>query len=170
MRAAQQDPPLIESSNDDCPPGAFPRGERSRRIPESRQPARRDSLPGFRYLADPICIAALIIYPINRFVLKPHHIGGWFTHGYLNDVLCLPLFVPMILYFEHIIGLRKGRDFPRVWEIFQNFVAFTIVFQVITPRFPKTFITASDPWDILAYFIGGALAGWYWHVAKKKDG
>src|ERR1700722_14382235 len=142
MKAAQQDPPLIESSNDDCPPGAFPRGERSRRIPESRQPARRDSLPGFRYLADPICIAALLISPINRFVLKPHHIGGWFTHGYLNDVLCLPLFVPMILYLQRVIGLRKHDGYPRAWEIIQHWAIFSIMFQALIPRFPRTFISA----------------------------
>jgi hypothetical protein len=91
----------------------------------------------FRYLADPVCIVSLCLYALNRFVLKPHHIGGWFTHGYLNDVLCLPLFVPMILYIQYVIGLRKSCDYPRVWEIFQNFAAFTIVFQAIIHGFPR---------------------------------
>ncbi len=118
----------------------------------------------FRYLADPICIASLIIYPINRFYLKPHHIGGWFTHGYLNDVLCLPMFVPMILYLQHLLGLRPHRRYPRVWEIVQAWAAFSIVFQLITPRFPKLFITAGDPYDMIAYAVGGVLAGWWWRT------
>jgi hypothetical protein len=127
-----------------------------------------DSPPSFRYLADPCCIISLVIYPINRFYLKPHHIGGWFTHGYLNDVLCLPMFVPMILYAQHLLGLRPHRRFPGVWEIFQNLVVFTIVFQVITPRFPKTFTSAGDPWDILAYLAGGMIAGIYWSVSARR--
>ena len=122
----------------------------------------------FQYIADPICIACLIIYPINRFFLKPHHIGGWFTHGYLNDVMCLPLFVPMILYVEHLLGIRRHRDFPRLWEVFQAFVAFTIVFQAITPRFPRTFTSAGDPWDILAYFAGGAIGYFYWSCVRRS--
>jgi hypothetical protein len=129
-------------------------------MPESRK--------RFRYLADPCCVICLIIYPINRFYLKPHHIGGWFTHGYLNDVICLPLFVPMILYFEHLIGLRPHYLFPALWEILQNFLAFTLVFQVITPRFPKTFITAGDPKDIIAYVAGGMIAGVYWRLAARS--
>ncbi|MDB5331039.1 MAG: hypothetical protein JWP03_2190 [Phycisphaerales bacterium] len=121
----------------------------------------------FRYLADPVCVASLVLYTINRYFLKPHHIGGWFTHGYFNDVLCLPLFVPMVLYTQHLIGLRKHFGFPRSWEIFQNWAVFAVVFQVVIPRFPKTFIAAGDPFDILAYFAGGVIAGFYWSAAAR---
>jgi hypothetical protein len=123
----------------------------------------------FRYLADPVCIASLILYATNRYIFKPHHIGGWFTHGYLNDVLCLPLFVPMILYAQHIVGLRTGFAFPRVWEILQTWLVFTIVFQVIIPRFPKTFVAAGDPFDILAYLGGGVIAGLYWAMQARRS-
>ena len=120
----------------------------------------------YRYLADPACILSLILYAINRHLLKPNHIGGWFTHGYLNDVLCLPLFVPMILYVQHVIGLRKHFGFPRFWEIIQAWVAFAIVFQVVIPRFPKMFIAAGDPYDLLAYAAGGVGGGIYWSIAQ----
>jgi hypothetical protein len=122
----------------------------------------------FRYLADPCCVFSLVIYPINRFYLKPHHIGGWFTHGYLNDVLCLPMFVPMILYAQHLLGLRPHRRFPNFWEILQNLIVFTIVFQVITPSFPKTFTSAGDRLDIIAYTAGGIVAGWYWRLKSQQ--
>ncbi len=122
----------------------------------------------FRYYTDPACVLCLIIYPINRWYLKPHHIGGWFTHGYLNDVMCLPLFIPMILYGQRIFGLRKHDGYPRAWEIFQHWVIFSIVFQAMLPRFPRYFTTAGDPWDMLAYFVGG-VGGWvYWSWAEKK--
>jgi hypothetical protein len=118
----------------------------------------------FRYLADPVCMVALIIYAINRFILKPHHIGGWFTHGYLNDVLCLPLFVPMVLYAEHLVRLRPHFGHPRAWEILQIGAGFTLVFQVIIPRYPETFVTAGDPYDILAYLAGGIVAWICWSI------
>jgi hypothetical protein len=122
----------------------------------------------FRYLADPVCMAALALYAINRFYLKPHHIGGWFTHGYFNDVLCLPLFVPVILYVQHLAGVRRHRQFPRVWEVLQACAAFVLVFQVITPRFPQVFITAGDPYDILAYLAGGGIAWGCWVLGSGR--
>jgi len=121
----------------------------------------------FRYLADPACITSLILYTLNRYLVKPHHIGGWFTHGYFNDVLCLPLFVPMILYAQHLIGLRRHARYPRIWEIFQIWASFVIVFQIVIPRFPKTFTTAGDPRDILAYLTGGIIAEFYWSRAAR---
>lgn len=121
-----------------------------------------DARRPFRYFADPVCMASLALYALNRHVLKPHHIGGWFTHGYLNDVLCLPLFVPMILYVQRWIGLRRHDGNPSAWELFQHLVIFSVMFQVIIPRFPKTFISAGDPYDMIAYLVGGILAGCYW--------
>jgi hypothetical protein len=123
----------------------------------------------FLYLADPSCIISLVLYTLNRYVLKPHHIGGWFTHGYFNDVLCLPLFVPMILYAQHLIGIRRHARFPQPWEILQNWAAFTIVFQVVIPKYPKTFVSAGDPYDILAYLAGGIIAGIYWSIAARSN-
>jgi hypothetical protein len=122
----------------------------------------------FRYLADPLCIASLILYAANRFYLKPNHIGGWFTHGYLNGVLCLPLFVPIILYIQHLTGVRPHYRFPRLWEILQIFAVFTVVFQWWVPKFPRVFVSAHDPYDILAYFAGGILAWLIW--SSKPQG
>jgi hypothetical protein len=119
----------------------------------------------FRYFADPLVICCLIVCPINRFYWKPHHIGGWFTHGYLNDVMCLPLFVPISLYLQRQLEIRKHDGYPRLWEIFQHWLIFTLVFQVIMPRFPNIFRGAGDPWDILAYLIGGVIGAIYWGLA-----
>ena len=122
----------------------------------------------FRYVADPICIACLLIYPVNRFYLKPHHIGGWFTHGYLNDVMCLPLFLPMILFAQRQLGLRRHDGYPRWWEIGQHWAIFSVVFEVVLPRMGPAFDTTADPWDVVAYAAGGALAGaWWWSRARR---
>jgi hypothetical protein len=116
----------------------------------------------FRYFTDPVCVACLLIYPVNRWILKPHHIGGWFTHGYLNDVICLPLFLPMILYGQRLFGIRRHDGYPRWWEVLQHWAIFSVVFQVVIPRLPRgIYSSAGDPWDVLAYFVGGVLA-WAW--------
>ena len=123
--------------------------------------------PTFRYYADPLCVACLLVYPLNRFYFKPHHIGGWFTHGYLNDVMCLPLFLPMILFGQRVLRLRRHDGFPRWWEIVQHWVIFSVVFEVVLPRMGPAFDTTADPWDVVAYAAGGAgaLAGLWWRSA-----
>ncbi len=125
--------------------------------------------PRFHYYTDPICIACLMIYPLNRWVLKPHHIGGWFTHGYLNDVICLPLFVPMILYAQRLIGLRRHDGYPRWWDILQHWAIFSIIFECIIPRMPHSFDSISDPWDVVAYLVGGVAAVWLWSRQGRRD-
>jgi len=122
----------------------------------------------FRYYTDPVCIACLIIYPVNRWYLKPHHIGGWFTHGYLNDVMCLPLFLPMILYVQRLVGLRTHDGYPRWWEILQHWVIFSVVFELILPTMPGVFTHTQDPWNAVAYLVGGVLAGMIWNWRQSR--
>ena len=115
----------------------------------------------FRYLADPICLGAVVIYLVNRLWMKPFGISGTFGQWYLNDVLCLPLFLPVILWVQRRIGLRLHDGPPRVWEIFQHWAIFSIVFEVILPRWPQVFRTTADPWDVVAYLAGG-MGAWMW--------
>jgi hypothetical protein len=125
--------------------------------------------PSFRYFADPLCIASLAIYPINRWYLKPHHIGGWFTHGYLNDVICLPLFLPMILYLQRALDIRKHDSYPTLWEVLHNWLIFSIVFEVVIPRFPGMFTHTQDPYNVVAYLLGGLVAWGIWSWRNKRS-
>lgn len=114
----------------------------------------------FRYLADPACVGSLLLYAASRWLLKPHHIGGALTHDYLNDFLCLPLFLPMILWGQRRIGLRRHDAPPRLWEILQHAAVFSVIFEVVLPRYPEYFRTTADPFDAVAYFLGGLVAAW----------
>jgi hypothetical protein len=117
----------------------------------------------FRYLADPACIGSLLLYAANRWLLKPHHIGGPIAHDYLNDLLCLPLFLPMILRVQRLVGLRHHDAPPRLWEILQHAIVFSIIFEVVLPKYPQYFHTTADPLDAVAYFAGGlAVATLLW--------
>ncbi len=121
----------------------------------------------FLYLADPLCILSLALYALNRFYLKPHHLGGAFTHGYLNDLLCLPLFLPIILRLQQLLRLRPNHRPPQLWEILQHALIFSLLFEVLLPQFPHTFATTADPLDALAYLTGGLLAYPLWRLLYR---
>jgi hypothetical protein len=122
----------------------------------------------FGYWADPICVGCAILYGLNRWYLKPHRIGGHFTIAYLNDVMCLPLFVPLILYVQRLLNIRKHDGYPRLWEVLQQWVIFSVWFKIILVRFPHVFRVARDPLDILAYLAGGLLAYAIWHSWERR--
>ena len=126
---------------------------------------RRD----FRYLADLVCVMAIVIYVVNRWLLKPHGIGGAFAKNYLNDVLCLPLFVPVSLGLQRLLRVRQHDGRPRLWEVFQHWAVFSVMFELVIPRFPRQFHSTADPLDVLAY-LGGGLAAWFvWSWASARN-
>jgi hypothetical protein len=115
----------------------------------------------FRYFADPLCIGALILYATNRWLFKPYGVGGEFGRDYLNDLLCLPLLLPMILYVQRCLGVRRHDAAPRLWEVLQHVAVFSIVFELILPSHPQWFRSTADPLDAVAYLAGG-IGGWLW--------
>jgi hypothetical protein len=122
----------------------------------------------FRYCADPACISAGVIYVIGRWMLRPYGIGGDLLSGYLNDLLCLPLFLPLILYVQRRLGLRQHDLPPRMWEIIQHWLIFSLVFEIILPLSPHLFRTTRDPLDSLAYLAGGLMAWLWWRLSSDS--
>jgi hypothetical protein len=117
----------------------------------------------FRCRFDFLTAGSIVGWAVNRWVLKPNHIGGAFTQGYLNDVICLPLFLPIILLVQRLLKFRENDNPPRAWEIVQHAIIFSIVFEVILPRYPEHFRTTADPLDAVAYLAGGLGAWPIWH-------
>jgi len=76
----------------------------------------------------------------------------------VNDRLCLPIFVPLSLLIQRCLRVRRDDRPPLAWEIAQHWLIFSIVFEGIVPRLPG-FRSTADPWDVVAYFVGG-VAGW----------
>jgi hypothetical protein len=117
-----------------------------------------------------VCVTALLLYALNRWYLKPHGIGGAFTVGYFNDVLCLPLFVPLSLYLQRLLRVRHHDGPPRVTELAQHLLVFSDVFDALLPSLPQRFRSTADPCDILAYAAGGAVAYAIWSLAPRLRG
>jgi hypothetical protein len=115
----------------------------------------------FRYIDDPICVGCMMIYVLNRWVLKPHHIGGWLVHDYLNDILCLPIFVPIILRLQSALHIRRHHLPPTFFETMHNWAIFSVLYYFVFPRLPA-FSSVADPMNSVAYLLGGIAAYVCW--------
>ena len=122
----------------------------------------------FRYLQDPLFLLCILAYAVNRFVLK----GLWqvgFVHDYLNNLICIPFLVPIMLYAERKLGLRSHDAVPQWYEVLIPIVVWSVVFEVLLPLHPSLGrLVVADHMDVLFYVLGGFFAGviWqYWYRA-----
>lgn len=121
----------------------------------------------FRYVLDPLCIAALMAYALNRWFLHPHFLRGWF-----NDFLLIPAAMPPFLWIERQIGLRRHDRPPDANEIAFLVVVWSIACEGIAPLF---ITRATRDWkDVAAYLTGALLAWLFWRRSgsisfKKKE-
>ena len=70
----------------------------------------------YGYLRDPLFVACLIAYLVNRFWIREVVPPG-FWHSYFNDLICIPFWVPLMVTGMRMTGLRKHDDPPRPAEI-----------------------------------------------------
>jgi hypothetical protein len=66
------------------------------------------------------------------------------------------------------IGLRRHDGLPRWWEILRHWALFSVVFELILPTMPRLFTHTQDPWNAVAYLVGGVAVGTIleWHEGK----
>ena len=50
----------------------------------------------YGYLKDPLFLFCLLLYGVNRWILKPYVPNG-FSQNFLNDLICIPFWVPIML-------------------------------------------------------------------------
>ncbi len=124
----------------------------------------------FRYLRDPLFLFCLALYFVNRFLLKKIWLSG-FVHEHLNDLICIPFWVPIMLFLQRRLGLRPDDAVPRAAEVLIPLVLWSWIFEVILPgtEWGRAFSVA-DPLDVLAYTAGalGAAVFWQWWYAARE--
>jgi len=116
----------------------------------------------YRYLTDPLFLVCLIAYCINRWVLKVHFVNT-FSVNYLNDFICVPFWIPIMLFLMRKSGLRRHDAPPQAFEILIPLLAWSWVFEVYLPR--TSFfegLAFSDYRDILCYAAGACVAAAFW--------
>ena len=63
----------------------------------------------FGYLRDPLFLVCVAAYFLNRFVFKAVWQTG-FVHEHLNDLICIPFWVPIMLFAQRKLRLRRCPD------------------------------------------------------------
>ena len=80
--------------------------------------------------------------------------------NYFSDVLLIPAALPLMLWLQSHLGLRRDGAKPRWPEIILHVVVWSIAAEVIAPHFFSR--ATGDPWDVAAYAAGGVVSGLIW--------
>src|SRR5690606_28641027 len=124
----------------------------------------QDIKMNFKYLRDPLFICCVFLYFLNRFILKPQFSIAFF-HNSLNDVICIPFWVPIMLWLLRKTTLRHN-DLPPQWhEILLPLIVWSAVFEMLLPQLPQfQGVAIADPTDVLCYVAGACIATLFWQV------
>ncbi len=118
----------------------------------------------FRYLKDPLFVACLMLYFANRLVIKRFVSGGFF-HDHLNDLICIPFWIPIMLFCLRKLRLRNNDRPPRADEVIIPLLLWSAFFELYLPRVGYfQHLATSDYLDIVYYTIGALAASVFWRV------
>ncbi len=117
----------------------------------------------FRYITDPMFVVCLGLYVVNRWFLEPSVHSQFFT-GYVNDLICIPFCVPLMLLIMRRLRLRMHDQPPQMHEIIVPLIIWSVVFEIWLPTVPVfRGLATPDHLDILAYATGALIAGIWWN-------
>ena len=116
----------------------------------------------FGYLKDPLFILCFSAYWMNRYI-ESVDLSTGILRSYLNDLICLPFWIPIMLWAHRRLGLRRHDEAPHVHEIVIPLVLWSLIFEVILPT-TRTWsgLAVADPVDVLCYAIGALVAALFW--------
>ena len=114
----------------------------------------------FGYLRDPVFLAAASAYALNRWLLKPL-LPSPFLHGYFNDLLLIPAALPVGLWMQRLVCLRKHDSAPRWAEIVLHLAVWSVICEFIGPHWLHH--GTADVWDVVSYATGGVVACLWWN-------
>jgi hypothetical protein len=120
-------------------------------------------LNSFRYLRDRLFLVTCALYALNRWFLKDR-VHSPFLHNHFNDLLLIPCALPPLLLLQRWLRLRAHDQPPTPGEIVLYLVVWSILFEVIGPHIIPW--TVGDPWDVVAYIVGGIFAGLWWQPQR----
>lgn len=84
---------------------------------------------------------------------------------YLADLLCLPIVLTGIHYLMSSMRIVNSGFELTFAMIIAAIISFSIVFEYVLPKMDEKFV--ADPFDILAYFLGGLT---YYYYRRKYFG
>jgi hypothetical protein len=116
----------------------------------------------FLYLRDPLFLACMVTYFVHRWLNSEDLTTSW-SRAYLNDLICLPFWVPIMLSLQRTLRLRSHDEPPQAAEIVLPLVLWAVVFEVVLPA-TRTWsgLAFPDPLDVLCYAAGGLASAIFW--------
>lgn len=114
----------------------------------------------FGYLRDPLFLMALAGYALNRWLFE----SLWpspFLQGQFNDLLLIPAALPVVLWAQHMIGLRNHNRAPSWREMLLHLAVWSVICEFIGPHWLNH--GTADGWDVVAYTVGGVMACVWWN-------
>lgn len=116
----------------------------------------------FRYLRDPLSLVCFSVYWVHR-ILKTYDLSTPLLRSYLNDVICIPFWIPIVLWGERKLGLRQHDDSPHAFEVVIPLLIWAVVFEVALPTTdPFAGLKMLDPNDVLCYASGAFVSVRFW--------
>lgn len=123
----------------------------------------------FLYLRDPLWMCCFFLYFANRWFLKPAFSGG-FVHTSLNDLICIPFWVPIMLWTMRKIGLRAHDKIPQAQEILIPLLLWSWYFELWLPNFtPVKGIAHADVYDVFHYVTGAGISFLFWRHWYQRN-
>jgi hypothetical protein len=119
----------------------------------------------FMYLRDRLFLACVGLYFLNRYVLKPLTTGKiGFFHSYLNDLICIPFLLPIVLFLTRAVRLRNHDRPPDFYEVCFYLILWSFCFEVVGPLHGQYLnFPIADVWDVVCYAFGAVVASIYWN-------
>lgn len=115
---------------------------------------------------DPLFLGSVALYALNRWVLKPCT-SIELCHSYLNDLICIPFWVPVLVSLLRWCRLRPDPGPPAGAEVLVPLVLWSIVFEIVLPQLgPFRGIAIADPIDVLCYAAGALVGAAYWRWGR----
>ena len=119
----------------------------------------------FQYLRDRLFLAAAAGYVLNRWLLKPL-LPFQFLHEHFDDVLLIPAALPVILWVQRFICLRKHDLAPSWSEMGLHLLVWSVICEFVGPYWLRC--GTADVWDVTAYAAGGIAACLWWNRPALK--
>jgi hypothetical protein len=120
----------------------------------------------FCYCLDPIFLASVLLYALNRLCVAPLCGAAVpFLTSYFGDVLLIPCALPVLLWLQRLARLRTHDLPPTPGEIVSTLALWAVLFEVAFPHFAGHGV--SDPLDVLAYATGALLASFAWTLHHR---
>jgi hypothetical protein len=127
----------------------------------------------FGYLRDRLFQLSLAAYALNKLLILPHLAGcsqshfywAWpFLHSHFDDLLLMPVALPVVLWLQRLLGLRRNDCAPDWLEAFSHLVIWSVMCKLVGPFYFH--IGVADAWDLLFFAGGGVAACLWWHSPR----